>query len=211
MRTDELIAELARSPWPRVRPAMRMAAAMLGGWAVALAGLVIVLGPPLAAVPDTGVLPFGVKTGFTFALALLSAFAAIAAGRPGQRLAPRAALLALPLVIVATLAALELGSTPREAWGGLLFGSTFETCVTAIALASVPVFFGTVWAYRVLAPTAPAVAGLLAGLSSGAAAAVAYALYCPETTASFLLASYTPGLLIPAVAGALLGPRLLRW
>ena len=62
-----------------------------------------------------------------------------------------------------------------------------------------------------MAPTRPAVAGLLAGLSSGGAAAAAYALYCPDTTASFLLAAYTPGALVPAIAGYLLGPKLLRW
>ena len=84
-------------------------------------------------------------------------------------------------------------------------------CMMAIAVGSVPVLVATLWAYREMAPTRPAVAGLLAGLSAGAAAAVAYALYCPETTASFLLAAYTPGALAPAIAGYLLGPKLLRW
>ena len=71
--------------------------------------------------------------------------------------------------------------------------------------------FAGFWAYREMAPTRPAVAGLLVGLSAGAAAAFAYALYCPETTASFLLAAYTPGAVLAALAGMAAGPKLLRW
>ena len=56
---------------------------MLAGWLVALVGLVLVLGPPLAAVPKTGMLPFAVKTGFALTFAAASVFAAMAAGRPG--------------------------------------------------------------------------------------------------------------------------------
>lgn len=211
MRTDELIAELSRGPWPTVRPARRMAAVMLAGWLVALGGLMLIVGPPLAAVAKTGVTPFGLKLGFTLALAIISTLAALAAGRPGQRLGPRLALIGLPFLVIAVVAAIELTTVDPAARQPLLFGTSFRSCLTAVTLSSVPVLAGTMWAYRVLAPTRPALAGFLAGLSSGAAAAVAYALYCTETTASFLLAAYTPAILIPAVAGALLGPRILRW
>ena len=211
MRTDDLIADLALSPLRQTRPALRVATSMLAGWLVALVGLVLVLGPPLAAVPATGMLPFAVKTGFALTFAAASVFAAMAAGRPGQKLASRAALIAAPFVVLLGLATLELSSTPQQNWPNLFFGTTYTSCLMAIALGSVPVLVATLWAYREMAPTRPAVAGLLAGLSSGAAAAVAYALYCPETTASFLLAAYTPGALAPAVAGYLVGPKLLRW
>ena len=190
---------------------MRVAGAMLAGWIVAMLGLVLVLGPPLSAVPATGMLPFAVKTGFALAFTAASLFAALAAGRPGQKIAWRAALIAAPFAALLALAALELNSTPRDSWPNLFLGTTYMPCMMAIALGSIPVLIATLWAYREMAPTRPAVAGMLAGLSSGAAAAVAYALYCPETTATFLLAAYTPAAFIPAIAGALLGPRLLRW
>lgn len=211
MRTDDLIVSLADSPWPKERPAVRVVAALAGGWAIALAGLILVLGLPFAAVSQTGVPPFAVKTGFTITLTALLVFAAIAAGRPGKRLARRAALIPVPFLLLGLMAVLELGAAPRDDWSRLLFGSTFGTCVTAIVLASVPVLAGTFWAYRLLAPTNLPLAGFLTGFSSGAAAAAAYALYCPETTASFLLASYTPGILVPAALGTLLGPKLLHW
>lgn len=211
MRTDDLIADLAARPWPATRPAFRLAFAMLTGWAVALLGFVLVLGPPFAAVAETGTTPFALKLGYTLALTVIIAAVALAAGRPGQSLRARSMLIALPLGVVLAATALEFSSTPSAGWDFLLFGSTSVTCVAAITIASVPVFIGAVWAFRVLAPTRLGLAGFLAGLSAGAAGALAYALYCKETTASFLLASYTPGMLIPAIIGALIGPRLLRW
>lgn len=211
MRTDDLIADLAARPWPATRPAFRLAAAMLGGWIVALAGFALVLGSPIAAVDETGATPFALKLGYTLALTFIAAAVALAAGRPGQHLKLRALLMALPVGVVLLAAALELLDRPSAHWADLLFGSTSVSCVASIAIASVPVFFGVIWAFRVLAPTQLRLAGFLAGLSAGTAGAVAYALYCRETTASFLLASYTPGMLVPAAIGALAGPKLLRW
>lgn len=211
MRTDDLIAELAARPWPATRPALRMAIAIITGWAVALIGFVLVLGPPLAAVAKTGTTPFALKLGYTLALTIITAALAFAAGRPGQRLSSRALLIGLPVIVIVAATALELSSTPSAGWDFLLFGSTTIHCVVSIAVSSVPVFLAVIWAFRALAPTQLRLAGFLAGLSAGAASALAFALYCEETTASFLLASYTPGMLIPAIVGALLGPRLLRW
>ncbi len=211
MRTNDLIAELAQSPWPAVRTGLRIAAATIGGWLVALAGLVLVLGSPMQSVALTGAMPFATKMGYPLALAVLSIVAVVAAGRPGQRLSQRVGLTLLPLAVVAVAAGTELASTDPAEWRALFLGSTFLTCLTAITLASLPVLAGMLWAYRLLAPTRLRLAGFLAGLGSGAAAAVAYALYCPETTASFLIGSYTPAIFVPALAGALLGPRMLRW
>jgi hypothetical protein len=57
---------------------------------------------------------------------------------------------------------------------------------------------------------AAALAGAVAGLASGAAAAV-YCLHCPEMSAAFVGFWYLLGMLVPTVAGALLGPRVLAW
>ena len=72
--------------------------------------------------------------------------------------------------------------------------------------------FGAVlWAMKGLAPTRLVLAGAAAGLLSGAGGALVYALYCIEMAAPFIGIWYLLGMLIPAVAGALIGPRLLRW
>ena len=62
-----------------------------------------------------------------------------------------------------------------------------------------------------LAPTRLALAGAAAGLLAGAIGALVYALHCPEMEAPFLGVWYVAGMLIPAAAGALLGPIVLRW
>lgn len=90
-----------------------------------------------------------------------------------------------------------------------LQGSMWLMCLLKIVLLSVPVFAGVLWAFRQLAPTRLRLAGLLAGLTAGSAAATIYALYCPETTATFLVSSL--GILAIGLIGALSGPRLLRW
>ena len=211
MRTDDLIAELAAQPWPSTRPSVRHALGLATGWLVAQGGMIVALGSPLSAIPATGVTPFALKLSYSLALAVTTAAAVLAAGRPGQRILPRALLIAIPFGLIGLAASLELSAAPVAGWGILLLGSTFWTCVAAVSIASIPIFAGVLWALRAMAPTAPARAGFLAGLSAGAAGAVAYALYCPETTASFLFAAYTPAILVPALLGTLLGPRLLRW
>ena len=49
------------------------------------------------------------------------------------------------------------------------------------------------------------------GLLAGALSVLAYALHRPESTARFLGVWYVLGIAIPTLAGAVLGPRALRW
>ena len=67
------------------------------------------------------------------------------------------------------------------------------------------------WALRGAAPTRLAWAGAGAGLLAGALGALAYALHCPEMAAPFLAVWYLAGMALPTLAGAWLGPRVLRW
>lgn len=211
MRTDDLILELAEDAQPIGPAGQRVALAFLAGGLIALLIMVAMFGPPLQALPRTGMVPFGLKTGFTLAVALIAAAACVASGRPGDRPTRRLVLLTIPLLVLGAIAAFELTHVPPGGARDLLFGSTYGTCIAAVAGTSLPVLVLAIWTFRSLAPTRLGLAGFLIGLSSGAAAAVAYALYCPEVTASFLLAAYVPAMLIPALIGALVGPRLLRW
>jgi hypothetical protein len=61
------------------------------------------------------------------------------------------------------------------------------------------------------APTRLRLAGAAAGLAAGATGAAVYSLHCPELAAPFLGTWYVIGVLIPTAAGALIGPRVLRW
>ena len=178
MRTDQLIDELVSRPVSVGNARLRVALAVIGGWFGAVACLALVEGTPMAAVAHTGAAPFAVKLGFAVALASLAVMAAIAAGRPGQRLTSRIAMIAAPLILVLAVASIELASTNRANWNAMLFGAHYWSCFASVSLASLPVFAGMIWAYRILAPTRLALAGFLIGLSAGAAGAAAFALYC---------------------------------
>lgn len=211
--TEDLIRELSADLKPS-RPGMaslRLASGVFAGAILSLIGVSFLLGSPLGAVGYTGIPAFTMKLAFAAAMAVASSILLLGAGRPGQPIGYRLGWLLLPPLIVAATAVMELAITApqfrEEAW----LGSTWLTCILAIAGFSLPVLGGVVWAFRRLAPTRLHLAGFLAGMTSGSAAALVYALYCPETTATFLVSWYTGGILAAGLIGLLAGPRLLRW
>ncbi len=64
---------------------------------------------------------------------------------------------------------------------------------------------------RRFAPRSPALAGFAAGLVAGGFGAAAYALWCGETSMTFIAVWYSLGIGLVALIGAVLGARLLRW
>lgn len=70
---------------------------------------------------------------------------------------------------------------------------------------------GILWAFRKFAPTRPRLAGFCSGGLAGTVAAVVYAVHCTESAAAFVATWYTFGMLLPALLGLLIGPRVLRW
>lgn len=211
MRTDQLIEQLASDRERLARPRLRLTLALATGWLIAFAALILVLGSPLTMVEHTGAAPFAVKFGYALALTALSVAAALAAGQPGRELTRPVAIILLPIMVISGITMIELASTARSAWPRLMFGTTYFACILLVLLASVPVLAAIFWAYRELAPTRLRLSGFLVGLSAGAAGAAAFTFYCHETAAAFLLAAYTPAILIPAAVGALLARPLLRW
>jgi hypothetical protein len=131
--------------------------------------------------------------------------------RPGARGRTGKAIVVVSLAVIAMLAVLQLAGTGKDDMRAALLGSSWNQCPFRIAALSVPVFVAVFLAMRRLAPTNLPVAGGAAGLFSGALAATIYGLFCPETAAPFIAIWYTLGIAIPAVIGAVLGPRLLRW
>jgi hypothetical protein len=211
--TDELIASLATNVTPVAfaTSAWRLAAGIAAGALLAFLGIVLIVGAPFAAVATTGIAAFAMKLSYAIAMTVLAASLLHGAGRPGQHTGLRHVWLLLPPLVVGAVALLEQASAPPQAAQGLFFGSSWQACLASVTLMSVPVFVGLLWSFRRLAPTQLWLAGGLAGLASGAAASVVYALYCPETSASFLISWYTLGMALAASAGALVGPKLLRW
>jgi hypothetical protein len=93
----------------------------------------------------------------------------------------------------------------------LFWGSTWRYCPLLIALISAPLFAAMLTIMRSRAPTQLRIAGAAAGFAAGAATAAVYCLHCPELSIVFVGFWYLLGMLIPAVIGAAIGPRVLAW
>jgi hypothetical protein len=115
------------------------------------------------------------------------------------------------LAMLWAVAAADVASAPAAARPALILGHTALPCVGLIALLSLPVLAVLFATLRSLAPTRLAAAGAAAGALAGGIGAAAYALHCNEMTLPFLAAWYVLGMAIPALVGALLAPRWLRW
>jgi hypothetical protein len=213
MRTDDLVAMLATGTGA-VAPnaAARRYAAALG---LGMLGAALLLGLLLGVRRDLGLvvlLPmFWIKLAFVACLAAASLLAVLRLSRPGLRLARVPGALAAPVLAMWALAAFVLMRADPARRPELFFGDTWTSCPFLVALLSAPVFVAVMWATRGLAPTRLRLAGAAAGLLSGSAGALVYSWHCPELAAPFLGFWYLLGMLIPTAAGALLGPRLLRW
>lgn len=211
--TDDLIKQLAADVKPVGRNATlrRLALGVGLGAAIAAAAMIAWLGPPLQAVQSTGAAAFAMKLLFAATFFAIAFIMLHAAARPGREVGARWLWFVLPIGLVAASAAMELSLAAPQARSELWLGSTSQTCLLTIILLSLPILAGIGWASRWLAPTRLRLAGLLAGLVAGSAAANLYALYCPETTATFLLSWYSLGILAAGLVGMVAGPRLLRW
>ncbi|MGE0355905.1 MAG: NrsF family protein [Burkholderiales bacterium] len=213
MRTDQLIEMLAREPEPVPPGAVRRRHAAALGWG--LAGSAVLLALFLGVRDDLAEasrLPmFWVKLALPLLLLALAVAGAARLSRPGVALGRVAAGMPLPVLGIWALAGVALVAAAPGERVAMLMGETWRSCPFNIAMLSAPFLAGAFWAMRGLAPTRLALAGAFAGLMAGAAGALVYCLHCPEMSPAFIGTWYLLGIAIPAVAGYLLGPRLLRW
>lgn len=211
MKTDDLINMLARdAQLPVTRPAalwMPVAAAV----ALSAAILALVFGVRQDLAMLVAAPLFWLKVAFVAALALAGCRAATIASVPGARFGALPWLAMLPIVAMAMAAAVTLADTTLGSPAQQFWGSTWRTCPLIIALLSAPIFAALMRALRALAPTRLHLAGALAGFAAGAVAATLYCLHCPELAPSFIGVWYVAGILIPTIAGALLGRVALAW
>jgi hypothetical protein len=213
MNTDQLIAALSNGVEPVDPGAARrnLALAAAAGFVAGLPLLLALLGinPSLA---TAALLPmFWVKLAFVAGLAAAGGWTVLRLSRPGAALGTPALALAAPALAMGALALAALALAQADQRLALLLGSSWTVCPWRIAVLSMPAFVLILWAVKGLAPTRLRLAGAGAGMLSGAIGALVYLLYCPELAPPFLLVWYTLGMLLPAVLGALVGPRVLRW
>jgi len=213
MKTDELIAFLATGVDPV--PARTVGRRFTMALGLGLVGAVLVLLATLGVRADLALAAtewmFWMKLVFAASLALAGVWATERLAQPGVPVGLAWLAMAAPVLALWLVAATALLSAAPEQRLALVLGDTWKSCPLNIAMLSLPLFAAFFWCMRNLAPTRLALAGACSGLLAGALSALVYALHCPESAAPFLGVWYVLGIAIPTLAGALLGPRILRW
>jgi hypothetical protein len=212
MRTDDLVKTLAADGGTRAAPLGRaLALALIVGFAIAAAMFAVMLGPRPDAVASLSTPRFVLKFIETLLLAGAAGLLTLRLMRPEAAPGPAAvALVAAPAVLMLAVL-VELFLVPSSAWAMRLTGKNWAICLTFIPLMAVPLLAALFVALRHGAPTRPALAGAAAGLLAGGLSATLYAAHCTDDSPLFVATWYGLAIALVAVAGALLGPRLLRW
>jgi hypothetical protein len=212
VKTENLIAALvADGPGIETPIARKVALALACGFALSAALFFWQLGWRPDIGEARGTLPFLFKFAVTGALLVPAALLTAHLARPDA--APGLwgwALLIAPLLLVAGSSA-DLIASPSNVWTTKLIGAHAAACVTLIVLLSTLPLAALLFALSEGAPTEPQITGAVAGISAGALAATLYAMHCTDDSPLFVATWYTIAIGIMALAGSVLGERLLRW
>lgn len=213
MKTDQLIDVLSTNV-ERVdtaRVSRNLQLAIVGGLILALIIGLAALGIRWDLKEPTvfGFLTF--KVGFGVAVVLVGSHYLIKHARPGGETRSWVFLTAVPFAAVIALAGLSLISAPASHWDHLMVGEGWLDCLLSIPVIAVVPFAVIMWAVRMAAPTNLIRTGALAGLVAGGTSSMAYALHCTDDSLPFVALWYGGTIALCTIAGALLGPKLLRW
>ncbi|WP_051328516.1 NrsF family protein [Geminicoccus roseus] len=205
MRTSDLVDLLARDNLVQQPEGWSLAAAMTGGFVMAVLLTMGFLGiRPLAVLGGSDVLAKLLFTGGLFALSIPALRRSL---RPGSALRWSRFLPLIAATGVSVAAVAEMAFASHIA----VWRPDTLICLTTIPLLSLPALAILALAARRQAPTNLSDAGLWIGLAAGALSASAYALHCPNDDPVYLAAWYLPAVLIAGLLGRTLGPRLLAW
>lgn len=216
MKTDAWISLLATGVEPigaadRVRARRRDALVLSAGVLVSVVFCLGVLHPNRSFAILVRLPEFWLRETFCALTLALATPPVFALARPGARPPLHPALIGLPILVMAGVAGVWLINAPPSLRYGLIVGHTAAVCPLLISLLALPSGAAYFRVLRAWAPTRPATAGASAGFAAGATGALVYTLHCPELAPPFLASWYVVGMTIPAVLGAILGSRLLRW
>lgn len=210
METDALIQTLARDP--KVKgPAMQtwLAICLAAALAYSVLAVLVVAG---ARPGFADRLPWvAAKAGLSLLFGLAAAPLVLRLSRPGQSAGAWLLLLGMLVVGCAMTVAGSLSSLADGERMQALTGGSFPICAIVIPTLAAPSSVALFFWLRKQAPTQPALAGMAAGILSGAMAAMAYALTCPVDSAAFVATWYPIAIAGCAALGALAGRFALRW
>ena len=214
MRTDQLIDMLSTNVEPierrRVPKGVGLAVAVAGAAALVVGFFGLGVRPDLANPDALGFLLL--KIGFAAGVVTVASMFLMRLACPGGERRTRPWLALLPFIGVVIVAAVSLAAAPRSHWDEMLIGEMWVECVVSIPIIALVPFAVIVWAVRQLAaPTDLARTGAFVGLVAGGVSAMGYALHCMDDSVPFIALWYGGTIALCTLAGAVLGPRLLRW
>lgn len=213
MKTDELIDVLSTNvePVDPQRITRNLQIAIIAGLSLALVSGIAALGIR-SDVRDPGAFGFLVlKVAFGVAVTILGSQYLLKHARPGGEMRSWIVLTGVPFVAVMALAGASLISAPVSHWDDMVMGGRWLECLLSIPVIAVAPFAVIMWAVRKAAPTNLTRTGALVGLVAGGLSAIAYALHCTDDSLPFVALWYGGTIVLCTLAGALTGPRLLRW
>ncbi len=215
MNTDRLIemlsAELEAVNSGRLGKTLILA--IVTGGAIAF-GLMLVTVGPRSDLQSTAHIEW-VAVKLLFALSVIGTGALLlnSSMRPGLEVETNWTLILFPFIAALAVALAVLLGQP-QAWKELVRGATTISSMRCLLLI---IFFATIplalviYALRQGAPTRLKLCGGIAGIVAGGIGAAAYAFNCASDTIPFIAIWYGAAIVICAVVGTQLGPRVLRW
>jgi hypothetical protein len=213
MKTDELVALLSTNPEPvdRRSVARTLYVALAVGSIVSLGLSLTGLGVRPDLMTARALIFLVVKLCFAVGIVGLALLYLTRLARPGGERRTSSLLVAMPFLFIVIVAAISLGLAPSSHWDKMVRGDEWLECLLSIPIIAIVPFAISIWAVRRAAPTNLARAGAFAGLAAGGVSAMAYALHCTDDSLPFVAVWYGGTIVLCTLAGAALGPRLLRW
>lgn len=213
MKTDDLITLLSTNVEAvDRRQVVREIGATIAVGAVASVGVMLLALGIRADLTHSWTLVFlAAKLFFAIGIVVLASIYLMKMARPGGERRVAITWAALPLVATMLLAVISLAFAPASHWHMMIMGDQWLECLLSIPIIAVVPFAAVMWVMRRMAPTDLTRAGALAGLVAGGLSAAGYALHCTDDYLPFVALWYGGTIVLCTLAGALLGPRLLRW
>ena len=215
MNTDRLIdmlsAELEAVNSGRLGRTLILA--IVTGGAIAFALMLVTVGPRSGLESAASIEWTAVKLLFALSVIGTGALVLNRSMRPGLEDATSWTLILFPFLAALAVAFAVLLGQP-QAWRELVRGATTFSSMRCLLLilsfAAIPLAV-VIYALRQGAPTRLRLCGGIAGIVAGGIGAAAYAFNCRSDTIPFIAIWYGAAIVICAVVGTQLGPRVLRW
>jgi hypothetical protein len=213
MKTDELVAVLSRHVEPVDRGVIRrtIGFAFASAIVAALCLMGVWLGVRADFMTARAATFLVAKVVFAIAIVCIASIYLLRLTRPGGESKTVSLWVMVPFAAAIVLAIVSLGVVPHSHWNKMILDDEWLECLLSIPIIAIVPFAVLVWAVRKAAPTDLVRTGAFAGLVAGGVSAAAYALHCTGDSVPFVAVWYGGTIVLCTAAGAVLGPKLLRW